>query len=448
MTVRPPGENEEVNEHLPHWLQKIGNSVAGLVANDCDLDEVSGEEAAELVELFSAIERSAALGKLKAARRVEETKAYQRDGAQDAAGWFARKTGTSKREAQRSLDAAKALDDLDATREAAERGELSEQQLREVTDAAGVNPGAEQELLDTARSEPMPTLKERALKARATAGDRRTRHQRIRARRHLRHGTDAEGAFWMSYRNTADVGAAMLAALKPIEDELFAEARRAGEREPHEAYAADALAAAVCGENPVADTDDGHEADAANGGTERGRRRPAKAHRARPSRDIKVIVRIDHPALVRGHTEPGELCDVAGLGPIPVSTVQEMLNDAFLAAIVTDGVDVRSVAHLGRRTTAHQQTALEFTRPRCEVTGCGRTMFLETDHRTGWSKTHDTVFDDLDRLCEHHHDLKTNEGWALEAGTGPRRLLPPSHPEHPAHAPPEEASGHPPKPAA
>jgi hypothetical protein len=36
-----------------------------------------------------------------------------------------------------------------------------------------------------------------------------------------------------------------------------------------------------------------------------------------------------------------------------------MMADAFLAAVVTDGVDVRSVVHLGRNDTAHQRTALE-----------------------------------------------------------------------------------------
>ena len=82
------------------------------------------------------------------------------------------------------------------------------------------------------------------------------------------------------------------------------------------------------------------------------------------------------------------------------------------------------MAHLGRKTTAHQQTALEFTQPDCEVLGCPRTMFLQTDHRTGWAKTKDTVFDDLDRLCEHHHALKTHHGWRLEPGHGKRRFLP------------------------
>ena len=33
---------------------------------------------------------------------------------------------------------------------------------------------------------------------------------------------------------------------------------------------------------------------------------------------------IDHTALIRGHTEPGEKCEIAGVGPVPVATVKAM----------------------------------------------------------------------------------------------------------------------------
>ena len=42
-----------------------------------------------------------------------------------------------------------------------------------------------------------------------------------------------------------------------------------------------------------------------------------------------------------------------------------------------------------------------------------------------------TDITNLDRLCHHHHDLKTNHGLRLEPGVGRRRLLPPDHPDHP-----------------
>ncbi len=426
-----------MSPHLPHWLGRIANSVTGLVQNDTDMAGVDGATAAEVMEEYARIERMAAIGKLKAAARVAETGAYRSCGDKDAATFVARRTGCSKRDAQRSLDAVNALDGLDATRVAAENGDLSEAQLREVADGATVNPDAEKELLTAARTQPLAGLKERAQRAKASATDEATAHERIRTSRHMKCGTDAEGAFWLAYRNTGDMGAAILAAVRPIQDRLFRAARDRGERDSYEAYAADALTELVVGpaerstseeEADSSDTDATDTDPAEAGADSEGappRRWPPRQNRARPSRDIKVIVRIDHQALERGHTVAGETCDIVGVGQVPVSTVKEMMGDAFLAAIVTDGVDVRSVAHLGRKTTAHQQTALEFTQPDCEVLGCIRTMFLQTDHRTGWARTKNTVFDDLDKLCEHHHELKTNKGWRLEPGTGKRRFLPP-----------------------
>ena len=45
----------------------------------------------------------------------------------------------------------------------------------------------------------------------------------------------------------------------------------------------------------------------------------------------------------------GEVCEIAGLGPVPVSFVRELIDsgDPFLAAVVTVGVDVLNVVHPG-----------------------------------------------------------------------------------------------------
>ncbi len=142
-----------MNQDVFVWTGRIRRHLAGVLAHELDLSDATGEEAARVVEEYAEIERLAAVAKVRAARRVAETEAYKRSGDKDAAGWFARRTGSSKRDAERSLAAAKAMDGLDATRAAAERGELSEQQLREITDAATANPAAEQDLLDAARTE-------------------------------------------------------------------------------------------------------------------------------------------------------------------------------------------------------------------------------------------------------------------------------------------------------
>ena len=57
------------------------------------------------------------------------------------------------------------------------------------------------------------------------------------------------------------------------------------------------------------------------------------------------------PPWCRGHVEGDECGMIKGVGPVPVATVRAMLDDAFLGAVVTDGVDIRSVVHMGRRPT-------------------------------------------------------------------------------------------------
>jgi len=115
-------------------------------------------------------------------------------------------------------------------------------------------------------------------------------------------------------------------------------------------------------------------------------------------------------------------------------------GDPFLAAVITKGKEVVGVAHLGRRPTAHQRSALEWLYPTCAAEGCNSLTYLEFDHRDDWAKTHRTVFDLLDRLCGHHHDLKTREDWALVVGEGKRAFVPPDDPRHPRHAAPLAAA--------
>ncbi|MDP9388643.1 MAG: hypothetical protein M3Q48_12210, partial [Actinomycetota bacterium] len=155
-----------------------------------------------------------------------------------------------------------------------------------------------------------------------------------------------------------------------------------------------------------------------------------------PVRPAKVVVRVDFDALLRGWPIDDEVCEIAGVGPVAVSAVRAMIDsgDVFLAAVVTRGVDVVSVAHLGRRPNAHQRSALDWLSPTCTREGCNAAVRLEADHREDWASTKFTLLSLLDGLCGHDHDLKTYKGWALVAGTGKRPMVPPDHPRHPRNA--------------
>ncbi len=95
-----------------------------------------------------------------------------------------------------------------------------------------------------------------------------------------------------------------------------------------------------------------------------------------------------------------------------------MTADAFLAAVVTNGCDIRSVAHAGRQVTARQRSALVVRDPHCVKPGCAVSTGLEIDHVTPWASSRITTLDQLARLCRHHHRQKTYEGYRLSGPPG------------------------------
>ncbi|MGH9286495.1 MAG: hypothetical protein ACRD0M_12605, partial [Acidimicrobiales bacterium] len=286
-------------------------------------------------------------------------------------------------------------------------GLLSVAQTVTIADAAIADPRAESRLVTQAGGSSLADLRTECARTKAAAQhDGEERRRRIHARRSLRAYTDDEGVWNLHMRDNPEVGAQIMAELNVRRDRLFRLARAEGRREPPEAYLADALAEAVRD----------------NGGG-------AKLRSAR----AKIIVRVDLGALLGGYPVGEETCEIAGYGPVAVSAVRDLIDsgDPFLAAVVTKGTEVVGVAHLGRHPSAHQTTALEWLYPTCTVEGCATVAGLEYDHRRDWAATHVTVLDFIDRLCRHHHSLKTVDNWALAAGRGKRAFVPPEDPRHP-----------------
>jgi Domain of unknown function (DUF222) len=384
-----------------------------------DADPISPADAAQVVEDATAIENMAASVKALAAARFAETGLWKQDGDRSAAHHLARTTGVSVGHAQETLTTAGRLQELPATAAEALSGKLSPSQTALIADAASAQPDAETQLLERSRTASVGELRDDCARAKASACDLEARRLRIREHRYLRAFSDCDGTGHLHLRDNPETVAEIMGAIEPIRNELFDAARKDGRREPLEAYAADAML---------------ELARRAGGANDSKRQRATRA---------KILVRVDLEALLRGGPITGETCELAGYGPIAVSAVRDLVEtgDPFLAAIVTKGQDVAGVAHLGRRPRAHQQTALEWLYPNCAVEGCNSLTFLENDHREDWAKTKITLVELLDRLCSHHHGLKTTEGWALVEGNGKRAFVPPDDPQHPrnAHGPPAAA---------
>ena len=166
---------------------------------------------------------------------------------------------------------------------------------------------------------------------------------------------------------------------------------------------------------------------------------PAKGRRPKKlaGSPLRLMIRVDLDALLRGVPLEGELCELAGYGPVPVSVIEDLIatENPFIIGLLTKGEALVGVYHHGRHPNAYQRSALDFLHPTCAVEGCSSRAGLQYDHREDFSKTRITAFDLLDRLCRHHHDLKTHEGWRLVEGRGKRAFVPPGDPRHPRFGP-------------
>ena len=127
-----------------------------------------------------------------------------------------------------------------------------------------------------------------------------------------------------------------------------------------------------------------------------------------------INIRVDIDALKRGRTQDGEICEIAGVGPIPVATATEYLGEAFLKLLVIDGVDIKTVAHMGRHIPAPLRTAVEERDRVCQVPTCDTTLGLEIDHIKPFAEGGPASFENLVRLCRRHHHQKTHDGYRLE----------------------------------
>ena len=132
-----------------------------------------------------------------------------------------------------------------------------------------------------------------------------------------------------------------------------------------------------------------------------------------------VCIRVDAKALRRGYAKEGEMCHIPGVGPIPVATVTRQLSDAYVKVLVTDGVDVTTVCHIGRSVPAHVQSALEERDPQCVVPGCDIAQGLENHHwDVPYAECGTSTLAGLARVCQLAPRSDHYDGYELTGGAG------------------------------
>jgi hypothetical protein len=417
------------------------------LARRLEPDTLALRDAKALMAHVVAVKNVAATLEGRLAKRIADAGEWERTGFPTPEAWLARQTGTPVGRAKETLQTAQRLQELPAVAEAANAGELSADQTAIIADAASADPTAEQRLVDSARNKPLSTLRDEcAATKRAADPDPEAAHRRLWAARQLQFSRALDGAARLFGATTPEQMAVIKAAVERRGNQLFDEARQDGRREPREAYLMDALAQ-ICDEwhrGQVIEMFDPQPASQPDSAAATGQKR----RRQLVPPGYLGLLRLDIEALQRGQVQGEETCEIAGLGPIPVSVARRLLGDAVLRLVITRGTDVLNVTSLGRGPTAAQKVAMLWGAPGCVVTGCPRMAGVEYDHRIEWRHTRHTTISELDRLCDHHHDLKSYKGWALFRGPdGTTEMVPPSDPRHLGRRRPDEPRAGPDPPA-
>ena len=354
------------------------------VVRHLEPERLTGADAARLTEAAAAGERLCAAAKARLATRAEETGAWRRGRAASPEQWLAETSGSTESAAREALVTAQRVQTMPETRDRLIDGRISIAQAAQVSAAATIDPGSEAHLLRTAARSGMRGLRQEKERVIAAATDMEAAARRAHRDRHLRvwhQGAATHGSF---SGPTADV-ADLLDALEPLTKARFDAARKAEQRESQDAYRFDALV------------------DLARSGSGTTGARPK--HVAR--------VRVDLPALLRGRAEPGKVCEIPGVGPVPVSHARDVLSHGTLQLVITDGVDVRTVVSTTRHVPEALKIAISERDQTCRIYGCDCDRNLHRHHVERFADGGLTIYEILGTLCPRHHHLVHDEGYEI-----------------------------------
>jgi hypothetical protein len=346
-----------------------------------EVELYSGEDCARLAEELARTEKSCSGLRVLLVERGVACKSHEARGFADGAAWLAHIDGSTTRQAREELVTVKGLSSCHATKAALLAGEVSLSQAGEITRAEEDVAGAESELLPIAKSGDLSRLRDASRQYRQARTDPDELHRRQVKARHFRHHRDPLGMVCFSGALPPESGLPFVRRIEQAAEREYRKARQKSRAEHFAAHAADALVALL----------------GAGGGSSKGR--------------TELVIVCDLNAYRRGHAHPGEPCHTVGGGPLPVELARELSEDAFLKAVLHDGVAIHTVSHFGRHVRAELRTALElgpvpaFSGPECAK--CGRTYGLERDHIDPVANNGPTEYSNLEPLCWGHHKQKT-----------------------------------------
>jgi hypothetical protein len=372
------------------------------VVGSVDPTEISGEQARELVEVLTEAERVVASGVARLTPRVIETGAYAKSGHASGPDWLAAASGSSSGSARSRLAAAERAAVEPELAGPLREGRLSTPELKVLSQAAIAAPDSLPELVGLAVGESsLKELSDAAARAKCAARSKesaRLRRARVHASRHFTWHQDEHGGIRGEFLCDEVAWARVVPGLEAQAKDRW----RAAGSDDGESLAAHRLDALI------------EILEGGGAGGEAG---------------VHALVVVDAAALQRGRLNPGETCEIEGIGPVSLDALTELLGDATAQFVIKSGRDVSTVTSSTRAIPKRTSAALVVRDRTCVVPGCGKRLSLETDHSdVDYADGGPTSLANLARLCPGHHDMKTNGGWKIVRAHGRWKWVPPARP--------------------
>jgi len=369
-----------------------------LAEDEAGLDDDGLEE--EFAELDRGVEELSAL-RLRWLGSIERRGTYAEDGHLSITSWLAGRFRKTWSAASRLVRAARALEQMPATREALQEGEITSSAVDLLACAREVDPQAfaqaEDYLVQAATTLSIPDLGRVVGTWRRAAEDARGSEQAYERRR-LHVSPTLSGMVRVDGDLDPETGQTVISALRAVCD---AHVRSHTDHRSSPQRRADALGE-IC--RQWLD------------GTDRplvGAERP------------HVTITVDLQTL-EGRLPPGSGAELEDVGPISSEAARRMACDASVSRVITKGAS--EPLDVGRRTQVVPsgiRRAVVVRDRGCRFPGCDRPQgWSEAHHVVHWAHGGDTALSNLVLLCRRHHRL-VHHGFGLEMADGRPRFFRP-----------------------
>jgi hypothetical protein len=362
-------------------VQALGDALRAV-----DVGALTATQCASLLTDLAQVRKACEAVEVSLAARAASSGAHRRAGYAAPQDWLAAVSGTTAHAARVALETVAEVEACPETRDALFEGRVSMSQAHEIALTEQVAPGNEAALAELAAGTGLRRVREVARELRAGSLSAEELHRHQQESRSFVSWRDELGMVCGTFKFTPEVGTPVIKRIERAASRLRRETKSL---EPFEALAADALASILRGS----------DAGGSAGHTD-------------------LVLVCDIAAWLRKHGRDGEVAKIVGGGPLPVSVIEALSENAFLKVVLHDGVQVQVAAHYGRSIPAHVRTALElgfppeFDGPKCSDPNCDRTHHLEREHDDPVANGGVTNASNLQWKCTPDHDEKTKRNRA------------------------------------